>query len=38
MAEGFQFDKIITNLNRVKSEVPRKVANVTLNYFVRSWA
>lgn len=38
MAQGFQFDKIITNLNRVKSEVPRKVANVTLNYFVRSWA
>jgi phage gpG-like protein len=37
MAEGFKFAEIISNLNRVKREVPIKIANVTTNYFAQSF-
>lgn len=37
MKNKFEFDKVIAKLNAVKSTVPDKLANATLNYFLRSW-
>ena len=37
MRDKFNFDKIIERLKAVKSTVPAKIANTTLNYFLRSW-
>ena len=35
MANKFNFDRVIANLERVKNDVPKLLANETKNYFVK---
>ena len=37
MASDFNFDRVLQNFNRLKKTMPIKVANVTKNYFVKSF-
>jgi len=37
MANKFNFDKVIANLQRTKRDLPVKLANETKNYFLSSW-
>jgi hypothetical protein len=37
MADKFNFDRVLKNLEAAKRQVPLKVANATVNFFADSW-